>query len=466
MRGQTATRRAGKNGKGRAAIGSVDLMRRLDHLLERHLPEQRLYLRNDSSTRFLRIRPSAQAGVLLAGIVLVGWTAIATALVVIDGMGADNLREQAMRQQEQYRLRLNEMADERDLRAAEAQRAQDRFYIALEQISAMQSALLESEDRRKELETGIEVVQRKLRGALKARERAEQRADTLLAELQATTGNTETLVGHAHAVEETVDYLTEALADTAAERDDSEARKQEADKRLAELQHRQRLMAERNERIFRRLEDAVQVSVAPLEKMFQAAGVPTDKLLQDIRRGYNGQGGPLKPIAISTRSPEGNSDSLRANAVLEKLDRLNLYRTAAFSLPFALPVKSRFRYSSRFGMRTHPVTGKRRMHDGVDMAAPTGTPVYATADGVVTFAGWANGYGRLVKIRHAMGYETRYAHNSKLRVKVGQRVSRGDRIADMGSSGRSTGPHVHYEVRINGRPVNPMKYIRAASNVF
>ncbi len=84
----------------------------------------------------------------------------------------------------------------------------------------------------------------------------------------------------------------------------------------------------------------------------------------------------------------------------------------------------------------------------------------------MTYAGWMSGYGRLVKIQHEFGIETRYAHQSKIRVKVGQRVSRGDRIGDMGTSGRSTGTHLHYEVRVGGKAVNPMTYIKAAKDVF
>ena len=90
----------------------------------------------------------------------------------------------------------------------------------------------------------------------------------------------------------------------------------------------------------------------------------------------------------------------------------------------------------------------------------------ATADGVVIEAGWSSGYGRLIKIQHAFGIETRYAHLSQIRVEVGQKVSRGDLIGDMGNSGRSTGTHLHYEVHVGGRPVNPMTFIKAASNVF
>ena len=136
------------------------------------------------------------------------------------------------------------------------------------------------------------------------------------------------------------------------------------------------------------------------------------------------------------------------------------------SEPFANPLKSSFRFSSPFGYRRDPKTGGRRMHSGTDFAAGMGTPIHSTAEGVVTHAGWSSGYGRLVKIQHEFGVETRYAHMSKLRVKVGQRVSRGQRIGDMGTSGRSTGVHLHYEVRVGGKAVNPMIFIKAANDVF
>ena len=101
-----------------------------------------------------------------------------------------------------------------------------------------------------------------------------------------------------------------------------------------------------------------------------------------------------------------------------------------------------------------------------DLAAPVGTPVYATGEGKVIFAGWQSGYGNLIKGQHELGTETRYGHLSKIKVKVGQKVSQGSLIGAMGNTGRSTGPHLHYEVRVNGRAVNPMTFIKAAQNVF
>jgi len=121
--------------------------------------------------------------------------------------------------------------------------------------------------------------------------------------------------------------------------------------------------------------------------------------------------------------------------------------------------------SSGYGWRSDPITGQRAMHYGVDFAGRRGSPIRAVAGGIVLFAGTRSGLGRVVDIDHGNGYVTRYAHNKKLLVTAGQRVAKGEHVALLGSSGRSTGDHVHFEVLHDGRPVNPMKYIRAAGAV-
>jgi murein DD-endopeptidase MepM/ murein hydrolase activator NlpD len=224
--------------------------------------------------------------------------------------------------------------------------------------------------------------------------------------------------------------------------------------------HEARLLAEKNDRIFAQLEDAVSISLTPLDKMFKAAGMPTEQILETVRKGYSGHGGPITPITLSTKGGEVIGEEARANAILDRLDRLNIYRIAAQMAPFGMPLKSSFRFTSGYGYRWG------RLHEGTDLAGAYGSPIYATADGVVVWADWQSGYGRLVKIQHEFGIETRYGHMSEIRVKVGQRVSRGDRIGDMGNSGRSTGTHLHYEVRVGGKPVNPMTYIKAGTDVF
>lgn len=115
--------------------------------------------------------------------------------------------------------------------------------------------------------------------------------------------------------------------------------------------------------------------------------------------------------------------------------------------------------SSRFGYRTSPFTGKREFHKGLDISAPSGTPIYAPAKGKITFTGRDGGYGLAITVNHGTGISTRYAHLHSIAVKNGKQVTRGQLIAYVGNTGRSTGPHLHYEVRLNGVPVNPMRYI-------
>ncbi|WP_171228113.1 DUF5930 domain-containing protein [Ruegeria sp. HKCCA4008] len=430
---------------------------------ERYFPERRVFLKSDKDTRFIRLSSETQV-VAVAGVaVMVGWTAVATAILLMDSIGSGNFREQAKRDQATYQERLNVLSAERDARAQEALAAQDRFNAALEQISTMQSELLASENRRRELETGIEVIQTTLRTTMKQREDARKE----LAALKQENSNADMYVTAASAPVQMA-FMTDALARTAEERDQIAADARQALDQRDDLELEIRLMQERSDEIFRQLEEAMVISVEPLDKMFRQAGMPTDRIIEEVRRGYSGMGGPLTPLSVSTRGEvdELSAEEARANTLLQQMDQLNLYRLAAEKAPFANPVHSAVRFTSGYGSRRDPKTGGRRMHNGVDFAGPQGTDIFATADGVVTHAGWQSGFGRLVKIKHAFGIETLYAHNTKINVKVGQRVSRGDHIADMGSTGRSTGTHLHYEVRVNGKPVNPMTYIKAARNVF
>jgi murein DD-endopeptidase MepM/ murein hydrolase activator NlpD len=119
--------------------------------------------------------------------------------------------------------------------------------------------------------------------------------------------------------------------------------------------------------------------------------------------------------------------------------------------------------SSYYGMRTHPLSGRKEMHKGIDFAGKMGGEVITVAKGVVTYAGKRYGYGHVIDIAHGNGFTTRYAHNSKILVSVGDTVEKGFRIAEIGSSGRSTGPHVHFEVLKNGKQVNPVKFIKASN---
>lgn len=158
--------------------------------------------------------------------------------------------------------------------------------------------------------------------------------------------------------------------------------------------------------------------------------------------------------------------SLLSTAMYEGMNGLSLYTGAIDriqrgllieALPMTMPVEGKM--TSGFGMRNHPILRGRRMHKGLDIAAPSGTSIYATGGGTVTFSGRKNGYGNVIIIDHGYGYTTLYAHCSKLMVEEGAKISRGDLIALVGSTGRSTGPHLHYEVRLNDTHMNPELFL-------
>ena len=149
--------------------------------------------------------------------------------------------------------------------------------------------------------------------------------------------------------------------------------------------------------------------------------------------------------------------NLKEQSVIELWELLSDRQSLLAATPSILPARGPI--GSRFGYRIDPINGRQKMHAGLDITAPPGTPVRAPADGVVSFAGWDDQFGKLVSIDHGYGVLTRFAHNSQIFVQVGQKVSRYDVIAAVGSTGRSTGPHCHYEVRVNGIAVNPANYI-------
>ncbi|MFB1026011.1 MAG: DUF5930 domain-containing protein, partial [Octadecabacter sp.] len=283
------------------------LIHKMHVALEKRFPEKRLFLRSDTETRFIRLKPETQLLAWAGSALVVSWTIIATAVLLMDSIGAGNFRAQAQRDQSTYEDRLNAMSVERDVRTNEAVAAQQRFSSALDQVSLMQSELLRSEDRRRELETGLEVVQITLRRTMGERKDAH---DQILALETAIQGDGDLPVGYAQAsqADGTVDLLATALADTAAERDQIASDAEFALSHAADMELELRLLQDRNDQIFRQLEEAFTVSVEPLDNMFRAAGMNPDDVLDQVRRGYSGMGGPLTPLQFSTRGGQEDPD--------------------------------------------------------------------------------------------------------------------------------------------------------------
>jgi murein DD-endopeptidase MepM/ murein hydrolase activator NlpD len=220
--------------------------------------------------------------------------------------------------------------------------------------------------------------------------------------------------------------------------------------RLASLSDTLTSISQRDARI------RVLANLQPIDPQVQAAGI----------------GGPAADVGLmgmtgmARRSAEIRIDlsalirraNLLASSFREAADSLAYHSARLAATPSIMPTQGWL--SSAFSaMRAHPILHLSRPHEGIDVSAPMGSPIEAPAAGVVTSAGWEAGYGNKIVIEHGFGIVTKFAHASKLLVRTGQRVSRGQRIALVGNSGLATGPHLHYEVIVNGRPVNPLKYV-------
>jgi murein DD-endopeptidase MepM/ murein hydrolase activator NlpD len=200
------------------------------------------------------------------------------------------------------------------------------------------------------------------------------------------------------------------------------------------------------------------------QRLVEMAGLGDDEF------GFDGPAGAGGPEQASLRPNKVDAVAQDLAKVLAELDdrkrKLVLLETLIMerdltskSAPEGWPLRNGGVVTSKFGFRRHPITGRHSMHMGIDIAAKRGTDIVAMADGLVIFAGRKSGYGNIVELRHANGLETRYGHNDRNLVREGDLIKKGQVIAKLGSTGRSTGPHVHFEVRKNGEAVNPMRYL-------
>jgi murein DD-endopeptidase MepM/ murein hydrolase activator NlpD len=201
------------------------------------------------------------------------------------------------------------------------------------------------------------------------------------------------------------------------------------------------------------------VSLGPRDKAQQLLGIggPDELGLQNLTSlGEKKQEEALKEMHQELTQLKGAA-SKQETSLQMLIEYFEDKRSLYASTPAVWPVRGWV--TSPFGNRTSPFTGVQKFHEGIDIAAQTGTQVMSPADGLVVKAGFSSGYGNVVEISHGYGIKTVYAHNSRLNVKVGQRVKRGEVISYVGDTGSSTGPHLHYEVRLNNLPVNPGKYM-------
>ncbi len=410
-------------------------------------------VRADGRVRLLTVSPIAQrfvamlmlSAALVAGI---GAHAYRQALVEIEQRAND-----VARLQDDHRARMEELA-EALTRAADRGRAE-----AAEAVASLM-------EQRNELIERMHDVEQRLASAESERERAQTTHEGLLDKLrQIETRPVARGEGAPERAASVERLRVEALAERgrlAVEDQRLALEMRAANSDLARLRAGERDAARAQDATLVELGGRTRVQIDEIVRVLRSTGLTPERVLAN--RGSSA-GGPFAPPAANAPAADGLAPaSLQLASLGADLERLRDMRTALRRLPFGPPVRD-YGVMSPYGVRRDPFNGQLAMHSGLDMSAPMRTPVMATAPGRVTIASWSGEYGNLVEIQHDFGIVTRYGHLTRIDVRVGQRVERQQTVGLLGSTGRSTGPHVHYEVIVDGRTVDPARYVEAIRNV-
>lgn len=391
---------------------------------EKAFPERQIYHRSGGSVRYVAISPWRQAMIAGLATLVVGWCLFATVAVLLRGPGMDIQGGTTNRASAKL---------ERDLRQAKA--AEQTALTLLETRTAdFNRAIHEAEDRHKTLKR-------------------------LLASLQGQdTASTIALNGA------DASLLIDSSIEEGDPRQSRPEEASDASNDSASFRARTDQLITEQATFLDAFEDEAVRRAESARGIIRLTGVPASRVLEQ-----QGMGGPLVEVSLTsaTVSAADSADPFkrRISEVQARLEEAQQYERAMHALPLGLPIQGAFRETSGFGYRSDPFNRRSAFHEGADLALAYGAPILATAPGDVTFAGTKGGYGRVVEIDHGGGFKTRYGHLHSITVKAGTKIGIGQKLGTMGSTGRSTGPHLHYEIYFRGKSYDPIKFLRAGQHV-
>lgn len=349
-------------------------------------------------------------------------------------------------------------AEALERRRAELEKSSERLARALRDSKGENAALTE---RLAALDRKLAASGRQLAGLQRQRDAHQERIAELSADLDGSRLKVSALQGQLYGLTRNLDGADRKAEALAEQRDVLRARLVEARSELAQ-------QAARHDTVIRRLSDRTRQSIDTMEELLSLTGLDIEAVLDEAagRVEGDGKGGPFVPYVDTPAPPHADHAGLTLDALDDRIRRWEALQLVLASTPLASPLDGDFRISSHYGKRKDPLNGRLSRHEGLDMVAAYRSPVLATAPGTVAFAGWLSGYGRVVDVDHGFGITTRYAHLRRIDVKKGERVGFRQQIGQLGNSGRSTGAHVHYEVRYNDKPLDPLKFMKAANHVL
>ncbi len=395
---------------------------------DRAFPERQIYHRSGGTVRYISLSPGKQALLALSAVGLAGWCVYATANTLLEGPQATASNAEIERERAKYDRWLNES------------RAQ----------AAASQAQLEERTRQFDQATA----------------EFESRHEVLRSLLEYAGGTSMQLAASRPIERDGARIIMAASIDEAEPRQSRAITSEPYQVTTVGFRARGERLESDQERTLAELEDTVAERSEQVRGVLRLTGVPMTNLTgpeADLAAG-----GPLVPqdfVAYLRDSGLNPAFAQRVTQVAARITESRRLGDIAGSTPLAAPVAVDYRETSGYGQRIDPFTGRPAFHSGLDMAAFERAPVVATSPGVVSYAGTRSGYGYTVEVDHGHGFKTRYAHLRDIQVQRGDRVAIGQRIGSMGSTGRSTATHLHYEVWFRGRAVDPVNFLRAGRHV-
>ena len=454
--------------------------------LHETFPERQLYIRSDGRVQFFTLSSVFQGTLAGLSLIFLGWVAFATVNVIFKDriIAAKDHRTQQM--QAAYENRIADLQLSYDEVNTALVTADDRFKSAADELQAKQNTIIQVLDRKRQVDATLNKQNDVADSANADKPGASDSVDVAAPSALQSSGASDITVdprpvkpqprgarpNHASLLDfpGAVGRLAGALFSRSNPRDISPEviARHPVLRQLAYQTERVKRLSTTQTMLMARTQGEVEQSVSDIRGFLKRTGINPDQFAQRVAGAQGGVGGP--EIPLSAVHLEGISDQafqnayFKASAVLEQMNQL---LTGIRHVPLTTPVSGpSFERTSGFGARVDPFTGRYAFHPGVDFAGPTGAVVHATAPGTVVWADMRGSYGKMVEINHGYGIHTRYAHLSSILVQVGARVGEGSPVGKLGSTGRSTGPHVHYEIWYDDVVRNPRNFIEAGRHVL
>jgi len=415
---------------------------------DKHFPERQLVLRTDGDVKYFCISKRFQMTVSAGVLAFLSWSTFTSATHFMHDSELLAKDKEILSVQVAYRSLLSEVTE-----------YQNKFTNISNELEANHSKLVAS------LDQNILENKDRLVSAEAARKEAQVARRQLNSQLHSIEESMRELANRNYSLKGDLSLKEMDLQTALAERNTARLQKQRIEEKLRAAEIKMAHLNQSQEELIKRVSDQASEEIADIENILTIAGLDPDKMLSNMDQDTTASGGPFIAATGKTTDEMPAPEEIQLNAIDRHLARWQGLQGIRQSLPLAQPLDYYY-ISSRYGKRRDPVNKRWAVHYGLDMAASKKSPVYVTAPGKVTFVGWKGNYGNFIMVDHGNGIETRYGHLHKILVKKGDTVDYRTKIGLVGSTGRSTGAHLHYEVRVNGTNVDPFKFIKAGRNVF